>query len=616
MKRKVLWVILSCLIAVALVLASCGPVAEEGEGKTIVGKVVEEEEEAVVEVEEEAEGPEMVRDAFGNLKEKPRYGGAMTISLTSGAATQILDPVYSTRAVFNGIHTYGRLGTADWSRGPQGTNECPFTSSYIPDQFLMGDVVESWEVIDLMTIIFKLRDNVYWHNIPPMNGRKFTVEDVEYSFDRGSEDPRNVYYTEEERDPELPPFFVKIDADTFQLMYDEPDIRMLHGVMNWQYMQPREVVEQYGDLADPEHQVGMGPFMLIDVVTDSSMTWIRNPNYHHSDPCFPENRLPYLDGFQAIVIPNESTRLAALRTHKIDWYWVPFDKVDGMQESNPELLMRKLQPDGSNTMFLRADIEPLSDKKVRQAVSLAIDQPAILEEYYMGRAYMLTWPVMPSFVDHYTPLEELPELSRKLYEYQPELARQFLAEAGYPNGFQTSVQVSSANLRGIDVMAMVQGYLADVGITMEIEVMEPVTFGNTLWVRGFPGFSYINWSNNAIDDAFGWAHGGWVSDAGVGSVYAFSNVVDDVAREAYETLVITTDPEEQSRIRREECLREIDLVWEIPIPTSAWYLFWTPWVKGYSGEVSVGPDPGENSGVFRYVWLDQDLKYEISGQRD
>jgi len=100
----------------------------------------------------------------------------------------------------------------------------------------------------------------------------------------------------------------------------------------------------------------------------------------------------------------------------------------------------------------------------------------------------------------------------------------------------------------------------------------------------------------------------------VGSVYAFSNVVDPVAQETYETLVTTTDPVERSRIRREENLREIDLCWEIPIPTPASFWFWAPWVKGYAGEVGVGPDPVENSGIFRYVWVDQDLRAEITGK--
>ena len=620
MKRKAVWLLLSSLMVAALVLSSCQPAAVEEKKitETVKGQVIEKDAPKVEEEEEgpaavEEKGPEMVLDSMGKLKEKPRYGGSITFISASGTPTQLLDPVNSTRSLPNALHVYGRLGTADWSRGPQGTNECPFTSSYIPDPFLMGDVAESWEIIDLDTIVFKLRENVYWHNRPPMNGRQFVADDVEYSFERGSLDPRNVYYPPEEQDP---PFFVKIDKFNFELNYDEPTTRMLHGVMNWMYMQPREVVEEFGDCEDPRHQVGIGPFMLEDAVTDSSLTWSRNPNWHLFDPFFPENRLPYIDKLQMIVIPDTTTQLAALRTYKTDWQWVPSDKVDGMLESNPELLMRMVQPDSSNTMWPRTDIAPYSDKRVRQAISMAIDQPAILEDYYEGRAFMLTWPVMPSFADHYTPLEELPESSQLLYGYNPEEAKALLAEAGYPNGFATDVQVSASDPRGIEVMSLVQSWLADVGIEMTIDVVESTTFGNQLWVRSFPGMSYISWSNNAIDDAFGWAHGGWVSAEGVRSVYAFANVVDDYAQATYEELVETIDPAEQSEIRRLQCLYEIDQCWEIPIPTPAWFLFWTPWLKGYVGEVSVGPDPGENTGVLRYVWVDQDLKEEVTGTRD
>lgn len=623
--KKAIWQLASCLVLTGLVLASCTPAtpAEQGEGQTVKGEVVTEDgttatpdQEEPGEVDEGTTGPIMVQDALGNMKEQPRYGGSITFVITSGSPTQLLDPVYSTRAMINGIQTYGRLGTADWSKGPQGTNEFGFTSSYIPDFALTGDVLESWEVIDLQTVVFKLKDNVYWHNIPPMNGRQFVADDVQFSFERGQSDPRNVYYEEAgTRDPDLPPFFTKIDDLNFRIVYDEPTTRMIHGVMNWMYMQPREVVEMYGDLEDPDYQVGIGPFILEDVVTDSSMTWSRNPSYHNFDPFFPENRLPYIDRLQAIVIPDTATQLAALRTHKTDWQFVPEDKVEAMKKSSPELLWRMLLPDASNTMWPRNDIKPYSDKRVRHAISLAIDQPAILEGYYSGRAYMLTWPVMPSFADHYTPLEDLPESSRMLYEHQPDRARELLAEAGYPNGFKTDVQVSASNPRGIEVMSLVQSWLAEVGIDMTIDVVESTTFGNQLWVRSFPGMSYISWGNNGIDDAFGWAHGGWVGDDGTRSVYAFSNVIDDVAQQTYEELIETLDPDEQSRIRREENLREIDLCWEIPIPTPAVFLAWQPWLKGYAGERSVGPDPVENSGVFRYVWVDQDLRFEITGQR-
>jgi len=598
MKKKIVWLVVSCLMVLALVLASCAPAVVEEE----VAPPVEEE--------------EVVEEVVAPGPEEPRYGGTITFVFFSPTPTEIFDPVYSTRSVTTAVHTYSRLGTADWSRGPQGTNEFPFSSSYIPDEYLMGDVVESWEIVDLMTIIFKLRQGVYWHNVPPMNGRAFTVEDVEYSFDRGSNDPRNVYYTAEERDPELPPFFVKIDDSTFQLTYDEEDTRMLHGVMNWMYMQPREMVEEYGDLSDWKHQCGTGPFMLIDCVAASSVTWERNPNYFQMDPFHPENRLPYIDKLKGIVIVDESTRLAALRTHKIDQLDVSWDKVEGLKKTNPELLMRQVLPDASHVMFTRTDIEPFSDVKVRQALSLALDQPKITEEHYMGNAYILLWPVMPSFVTHYTPLEELPDNLRELYEYHPDKARALLAEAGYPDGFKTEVTVPSNAPRWIDVLSIAKEYFADIGVDMEINVMEPSTWGSVLYAKNFAGMTYLAWGNNGIDDAFGWAHGGWVSDEGVPSVYNFGNVVDPIAQEAYETLVVTTDSDERERMRKEENLHEIEMCWEIPFPTPAAFSFWMPWIKGYAGEVGVGPDPYENSGVFRYIWIDPDLKYEITGIRE
>lgn len=82
--------------------------------------------------------------------------------------------------------------------------------------------------------------------------------------------------------------------------------------------------------------------------------------------------------------------------------------------TNPELLYRDIQPDSSNIIFTRTDLAPFNDKRVRQAVSLAIDQQAITQGYYGGHAHVLTWPVMPSFVTHYTPLEELPTASQRL----------------------------------------------------------------------------------------------------------------------------------------------------------------------------------------------------------
>ncbi len=619
MKGKIIWLALSGVMVAALVLASCGPAAVEEEAKTIVGKVVEEEEKVVEEEEEEVvAGPVMVRDAFGNLKEEPRYGGTITTILASPTPTQILDPVISTRAAYNAELTYSRMGTADWSRGPQGNNEIPFTSSWFADGDCSGDVAESWDYVDPLNITFYLRQNVYWQNVSPMNGRQFTAEDVVYSFERAAGDPQSVFYAGTDVPEEEQTIVTAVDKFTVHFEYYElADTYRLHGLLNWLYLQPREVVEQSPeeDLSDPKHQVGTGAWILTDLVPDSSMTWKRNPNYHLYDPAFPDNRLPYADGVDAMVILDESTRLAALRTHKVERLAVPWDKVEGLKESNPELLWREVLPAAPRVFFVRTDIEPFSIKKVRQAIALAIDHPTIADEFY-GGAYLLEWPMQSAFPAAYTPLEELPESSRMLYEYHPDLARQYLADAGYPNGFKTQVILPSSAPRQIDVCSIVKEYLAEVGIEMELKIQEPTTFGSTLYGKQYPGMAYLSWANNGIEDALGWANGGWVGAGGAPSVYNFGNVVDPISVEVFDSLVAIVDTDELNRIRKEENLRAIDVMWEIPMPTPKAYFFWVPWLKGYGGEVGVGPDPPENDGLLRYVWIDQDLKYEITGTRD
>ena len=68
---------------------------------------------------------------------------------------------------------------------------------------------------------------------------------------------------------------------------------------------------------------------------------------------------------------------------------------------------------------------------------------------------------------------------------------------------------------------------------------------------------------------------------------------------------------------RAENLRQMELSWEVPLPAASGYAFWGPWLKGFHGEVGLGPTAEMGvTGIYRYLWIDQDLKYEITGQRD
>lgn len=600
MKKKIVWLVLSCLLVVALVLVSCGP-----------AEVTPEEEEVTPEEEEEMEVEEekdMVVDAFGRLVEKPNYGGTVTFYMSSGAMENI-DPVRSALSGWMCAPMYESPVIVDWAKGPAGTGENPFTGHYMADEFLTSCLAESWEIVDLSTIILQIRQGVHWHDKPPVNGREMTVDDIIATFLRYQENPLNTWVRPTDIPYEEWTQMEQTGPWEITFTYFEPSIGML-GSLYWLPVTAKEAIETFEHLREPEACIGTGPFMLVDTVIGSSCTWKKHPNYWMMDPIHPENRLPYIDKLRGIDIPDYSTQLAALRTHKLDIMGVGWEEAPTMMDTNPELLYRLNAPSGSSVIFMRTDIEgsKWADVKVRQALSLTIDQQAIADEFYMGNAYVVTWPIMPYHTSSYTPLEELPPNLRELWEHHPDKAKQLLAEAGYPNGFKCKVNIYAASA---DIMSIVKEYFAEIGVDLELVVHEGAAFGSVIYGRQYEDMIYSYWGNAAPDAALGWAHGGAPQ-----SIYAFSNVTDPLAEEYMDTISVMVDPLERAELRRAENLRQMELVWEVPLPAPSGYAFWGPWLKGFHGEVGIGPTAEMGTtGIYRYMWLDQDLRYEMTGIR-
>lgn len=600
MKRKMVWLILTVLVVTALVLTSCGPAAVEEEGKRVTGKVVEKE------APKEEKGEEVTPTVEG-----PQYGGTTTFILEDPQSVEKLDPfihpIQATTAL-----TYDLLAMGDYSRGPAGTNEFTFEANTVPQDYWIGCLAESWEVPDLQTLIMHIRKGVRFQNVPPVNGRELTAEDVVYTIERGFSDPRFSYYFKPGTPEDKKPKVSNPDKWTVRLDWHEPLIG-LPGSMTILCIVPHEVADLYENFNDPKHQVGTGPFIVVDAVSGSSVTWRRNPDYWMYDPFRPANRLPYVDAAVGLIIPDESTQLAALRTHKVDRLFVPWDQAETMKKTNPELLSARAVTPSSSVIFMRTDLEPFNDKRVRQALALAIDQPAIAKDYYLGDAYVCTWPIQPGPLE-YTPLEEMPDECRELYEYHPDKAKTLLAEAGYPNGFKVEL-TTYAHPRFTDVAAILKEQLAKVGVDIEIRPLEMGAYWSAVFGKSYPAMTHVQWANSGAAAAFGWAHGG--KPGGQTSIYNYSKVVDDYVAELWKTYNVTEDPDERTRMLKEENLREIELCWEIPLPAPATYIFWAPWLKGYHGELTFMQwrAAGTNF-VYRYVWIDRDLKYEITGQRD
>jgi peptide/nickel transport system substrate-binding protein len=617
MVRKTVWLLLGALLTAAMVLSSCGTeeTTETGTGSTVTGETTTPGTTTPGGGTTTTPASNLVKNAMGKMVEPPQYGGTINVIWTDGTPTKNWDPVVSTTSQWGCVQMYEFLGQGDWTKGPQGTNQYPFASTYVPDPYLTGAISERWEVIDSRTIIHYIRQGIRWQNKPPMNGREVTAEDIVYSVKRAKSDPRNVYYvtpgTPEDKQLQV----TALDKYTVKFVTVDPDARKVHSTNQWIIVEPKEAVEKYGDLSDWRNAVGTGPYMVKDVIPDSYALFEKNPDYWMSDPFFPENQLPYIEKIKATVIIDETTRLAALRTRKTDWAGIPWDKVKGFRETNPDLVIREMPPDYAYCLFMRTDIAPFNNQKVRQALQYALDEPGIANEFYQGDADILGWPIHSFFPDEYTPINELPANIREMFEYKPDIAKKMLEEAGYP-ALKTQVAIQSTWQQGLDIMALVKQNFAAAGIDMEIKTYEPSSLVSILYSMTYPALIYIPWTNNGVDDAFGWAHGGWVGKDGSNSVYAFSKVVDPVAKETYEKMMAMETFAEQEKVRKAENVREIELAWEVILPTPSAYSAWQPWIKGFAGEQGIGPDSPQVGGAIRHMWIDTAMRAAKLGTRE
>ena len=306
MKVKIVWLVVSSLLVVALGLASCGPAVTEEEEEEIV---TEEEEEEVAE-EEEEEPP---------VSNEPTYGGVLVQGLAAGPS--IFDTTEGGKWMAPTLKlTNESLLTGDWAKGPAGTAEenWRYVDGMPNPDVLAGALAESWDLADPQTLVLTIRQGVHWHDKPPTNGREMTADDIAFSLNRLWDSPKSYQASSMPRGS----FIESITAtDKWTVT-----IRTLPGktgevweaAVGWSRIVPRDAVEFYGDLNDWENTIGTGPFILTDYIDQSSVTFERNANYWMKDPLRPQNQLPYVDGVKWLIIPDLSTRLAALRTAKVD----------------------------------------------------------------------------------------------------------------------------------------------------------------------------------------------------------------------------------------------------------------------------------------------------------
>jgi len=618
LKNKILWLGLSVLITAAMLLASCNtstttattttsqPATSTTTTTTVKSSTTTSTSTSVPVSTSSASTTGKWWDTLGT----PQYGGTITLSIPQDIGS--FDPYYGGGYTITPAWMEKVVGPM-WTVDPKVFN---YSMLFVPSDYVGGYLAQSWELTDASTYIVHLRQGVHWQNIPPANGREFTSADVVWSYSHqfglGSfttHAPFSATYTVFQNLSSLtaPDKYTVI----FKWKTSNPEyiIEAMDPTDSEQSIANQEATAQYGDLKDWHHVVGTGPFMLTDYVTGSSATLVRNPNYWGYDEHFPKNQLPYIDSLKYLIIPDVATTLAALRTGKID----AMDNIgltdsNNLKKTNPELVSLTYATSNQPTIDPRVDVAPFKDINVRIAMQHALDLPTITSSYYGG-----TCSPLPLTLTSYAmtgwgyPYDQWPQSLKDSYSYNPTLAKQMLAAAGFPNGFKTDIVAQ--NTVDMDLLQVVKSYFAAVGITMDIRPMAAAD-----WT------AYVMRGHN--QDALAQRQAG-----GLGLNYAFIRqlsryqtgymtnwlMVADPTYDAFYTQAVAASSIDQLKQIVHDANKYVaEQHWSISLVQCNLFTFNEPWLKGYAGQsFTIG---GGNAGpmfagyFLSRFWIDQKLK--------
>ncbi|MCQ9206215.1 MAG: peptide-binding protein, partial [Omnitrophica bacterium] len=342
---------------------------------------------------------------------------------------------------------------------------------YAPDLTLTGDLAKSWDISrDGLIITFHLRKGVKWHD-----GVEFTAEDVMFGYKTIIDEKTPSAYKEDYMQVKKAEV---LDKYTFRVTYDKP---FAPALSSWGSLVilPKHLLEGK-DITKTKfarNPVGLGPFKFVKWVTGEKIILESNHNYF-------EGR-PYIDRYVYRIIPDSATMFMELQVEGVDWMGLtPFQYKRQTSTNYFNKNFRKFRYPSFSYTYLGFNLKHpwFKDKRVRQAISYAIDKQEIIKGVLLGLGQAATGPYVPNTWP-YNP-------KVKKYEYNPQKAKSLLKDAGWldtdgdgfldKNGkrFEFTVLTNMGNKLRLNAATIIQWRLAKLGIKVNIRVLEWSTFIN------------------------------------------------------------------------------------------------------------------------------------------
>lgn len=330
-------------------------------------------------------------------------------------------------------------------------------------------LAKSWETSDDgLTYTFELEEGVKFHD-----GTDFNADAVVANFERWSSGDAEMfpYYSSmfggfgDDEAHVIESVTAEGDS-TVVITLKRPQAPFLKNIaMDMFAIASPTAFEEQGDDDFERNPVGTGPFKFVEWKPNDSITIEKFDDYW-------QEGLPKLDRVIFQSIPDNSARLNALVAGDIDLA-DGINPSDGVTiEDNPDLQLFERPSMNVGYLGLTVTREPFGDKLVRQAMNYAIDRETIIEAFFEGRANVAAGPIPPSVSGFHDGIEP--------YPYDPEKAKELLAEAGYADGFEMELWAMPVPRPympdGEKVAEVIQKNLEDIGITAKIVSHEWATY--------------------------------------------------------------------------------------------------------------------------------------------
>jgi peptide/nickel transport system substrate-binding protein len=453
------------------------------------------------------------------------------------------------------------------------------------DLSLRGDLAESWQSsADFRVWTFKLRQGVKWHNVPPLNGREFVAADVKYCFEAYAKEGVQTFTFQEIEGIETPDKYtarvhLKTPNTLFPQNLAEP-IAILFA---------REVLEEDGDLK--KRLIGTGPFTLKEHTRKVRVVLQRNPDYH-------DKGRPHLDEYVILSTPDAATRLAAYRTGQSDFIWVASpSEVETVRKTTPNTLVQayhnSLTPFG---VALAQDRPPFNDVRVRRALAMAIDRQKQVDTVFEGHG-ILGWGVPFMYYQDKAPTAAD---FGPWWQYKPAEAKKLLAEAGHPNGFETTLFYYEYFPQMTSQVQLVQQDLKrNLNINVKITKLDYTTYYGRYVDGKWDGMSWGFQSGHAIgldERTYQYMHSK--------STKNFFRVNDPVIDELTTKLRRTPDRAEQKTLAKKVVDREYDQVLRLWMPYDNGFLLFHPHMRNVAAAALRRTD-GYGAPTLARAWMDK-----------